>query len=368
MEIFLAEPNIGDKEREYVLDALDSGWINVSGKYVEKLEDELAAYVGASKAALTGSGTAGLMLALKALGIGPGDEVLVPTITFVASTNAVMYAGATPVFIDCDETLNIDPQKISSFLNKNYENNINKATGNTVKAIMPVHIFGNPCDMHSINGIAGHFGLDVIEDACEALGTTIDTGEHAGMASTVGVYSFSFNKMITTGNGGAVVSRDPRIVNKVKYLSTQAKDDPNNWIHGDVGFNFGLSNLLAALGCAQLERITEFLALKAKNFNIYSRELKSYSLIESYNGIPNRWFYAIRSIKSNQIRRELKKKGIQTRPLFYPNHMLDPYRGIQHGEMTFATNLWNEVVNLPCATTITEEEIVRVCDILEQVV
>jgi perosamine synthetase len=360
MGIPLAEPNISQIEKDFVLDALDSGWINTSGPYVKQLQDLIAKRIGARRAVAVANGTSGLFLALKALGVGPGDKVLVPTITFIASINAIIHVGAEPVFFDCDEYLNIKVEDLKAYLETRPSN---------IKAIMPVHIFGNPCDMTAINTLAREHNLVVVEDACEAIGSVSNEG-YCGVSGDIGVFSFSFNKMITSGNGGAVITNRNQIADKIKYWITQSKDDPFNYIHNEVGYNLGLTNLHAALGAAQLTRLGEFLMKKTEVAYRYADMINEERLFlrPSYASRSNFWFIGYDSDHKETLLKRLKDNQIEARPLWLPNHLQIPFSEFEcFGEMTNAMHYSKRVVNLPCSTTLTPKQIEKVCDIIKSI-
>lgn len=358
MGIPLAEPNIGPYERECILDALDSGWINTTGHYVTEFQNLMAKTIGVNRAVATANGTSGLFMALKALDIGPGDKVIVPSLTFVASVNAIMHAGAEPVFIDCDEYLNLNVIDLLNYLS---------TYPSDVKAIMPVHLFGNPCDMKTINRLAHAFGLYVIEDACEALGSKSNDGP-CGASGEIAVLSFSFNKMITSGNGGMVLTHDNLIADKIRYWITQSKDDPINYIHNEVGYNLGMTNILAALGYAQLTRLDELLKRKREIATQYIRRLGIDRLFVTppYAEGSNFWFIAYEANNRQKLQEALKKQEIESRPIFTPNHTQKPFADFECiGSLPNTSYYASRVINLPCSTTITETQISKVCDIIK---
>jgi perosamine synthetase len=253
----LSEPSIGGNEWKYVKECLDTNWVSSAGAFVDRFEAELAAYAGAQYGIATSNGTSALHVALLAVGVLPDDEVIVSTLTFIAPANAIRYVGAWPVFMDADATYwQMDVEKLADFLNngcKWQDGQLkNIATGRRVSAILPVHILGHPCDMDPIIALAEKYGLKVIEDATESLGAQYK--EHAvGTMGHVGCFSFNGNKLLTTGGGGMVVTNDSALAERVRYLTTQAKDDPLEYVHNEVGFNYRLTNIQAAIGCAQLE-------------------------------------------------------------------------------------------------------------------
>ena len=278
----LSVPNFSGNEREYVLKAIEAEWVSTGGEYVQLLEKKIAQYLGIDSAVACQSGTAGLHLALLLAGVKPGDEVIVPALTFIASINPIKYIHAEPVFMDCDDTLNMDLEKLKDFLCNECDqlgnSLINRKTNTKIAAVVIVHVFGNMADVERLMEMAAKFNLKVIEDATEALGTFRTKGTHMGtFAGTVGdfgVYSFNGNKIITTGGGGMLVAKDPALAEKARYLSTQAKDDSVYYIHNDIGYNYRMTNLQGALGVAQLEQLDNFILIKRKNYLLYTKLLQ----------------------------------------------------------------------------------------------
>ena len=323
----LSIPNFEGNERKYVDDALDQGWVSTGGAYITELEEKLAEFLQVKKTAAVQSGTSALHLSLIACGVQPGDMVIVPTLTFIAAVNPVRYQFAEPVFMDCDDSLCMDPQKLRRFCENECVTEDgqlkHKATGKTVKAIVVVHVFGNMADMEAIMDIAQEFHLKVIEDATEALGTQYTKGRYAGkFAGTIGdfgAYSFNGNKIITTGGGGAVTAKDPTEVEHLKYLSTQAKDDPHYYIHNEVGYNYRMTNLQAALGVAQMEE------LQGKNMR--------------------------------DVITTLQERGVQTRAIWGLIHEQLPYQDAIAYEMEKAPYYSSCILNIPSSTQITDDDI-----------
>ena len=340
----LSVPNLKGNELEYITQAVQSEWVSTGGSYITEFEQNIAKYLNTKGAVACQSGTAGLHLALMLSRVEQGDEVIVPTLTFIAAVNPVRYQGAEPIFMDCDDTLNMDMDKLEEFCEKECtltENGlINKKTGKTIKAIVIVHVFGNMADMERLMDIATKYKLKVIEDATEALGTYYTDGEYKGrFAGTVGdfgVYSFNGNKIITTGGGGMLVARDDEMLKKAKYLSTQAKDDERYYIHDEIGYNYRMTNLQAALGVAQLEQLEDFITTKTKNYNIYKaqiNEIKGLSILEfNKNTRPNYWFYSLLINKEkygldrDELLQKLSEQKIQTRPIWGLIHQQKPYK------------------------------------------
>lgn len=373
----LSVPNLKGRELEYVTHAVETEWVSTAGPYVNEFENKLAAYVGAPGAVSCQNGTAGLHIALLLCGVKPGDLVLVPTVTFIAAVNPVRYLGAEPVFIDCDDSLCMDPLKLERFCREECRVQdgalYHKASGKRVPALAVVHVFGNMADMETMMRVAGEFHLKVVEDATEALGTKYITGTYAGRFAgtmgTMGVYSFNGNKIITTGGGGMIVSQDTGLLQKAKHLTTQAKADPENFIHDEIGYNYRLTNLQAALGLAQLEQLETFIAVKHRNYELYREKLSAVpglSILEFREGIrSNYWFYSLYvqasyPKKPAELMAYLKKRGIQTRPIWGLIHEQLPYQGSMAYEIERSVDYWKHVVNLPCSTNLTEEDVEQV--------
>lgn len=375
----LSVPNIKGNAWKYVKSCLDTGWVSTAGGYVETFEKKLAAFTGAPHAVAVVNGTAGLQVALRLCGVEPGDEVIVPTITFIAPVNAVRYLGAEPVFMDCDGFMNLDAARLADFLaagcRRTAKGLVNKKSGRPVKAVVPVHIFGNPCDMEAVMALSRKYGLKVVEDATESLGTRWTAGRckgrHTGTVGHFGVFSFNGNKIITTGNGGMIVTADKKMAEKAKYLTTQAKDDHVRYVHDEIGYNFRLSNLQAALGAAQLELLPGFLKTKKANYELYRRELAGIpglTLVGAPGGTaPNYWFYSLVIDKKlfgldrEGLMAALDKAGIQTRPVWKLNHLQKPYRNSQAWKIERAGWFWDRVLNLPCSTSLKRADVLKVC-------
>lgn len=376
----LSIPNFEGNERKYVDDAVDQGWVSTGGAYINKLEKKLAEYLHVDDVAACQSGTAGLHLALISCGVEPGDIVIVPTLTFIAAVNPVKYQFATPVFMDCDTSLCMDPSKLRKFCQEECHLDgdilVHTATGKTVKAVVVVHVFGNLADMEEIMDIAHTFHLKVVEDATEALGTTYTDGKYAGKyAGTIGdfgVYSFNGNKIITTGGGGAITAKEHGETKHIRYLSTQAKDDPHYYIHNEIGYNYRMTNVQAAIGVAQMEELTSFIERKENNYSYYVQMLKN-----KVNGLrilsfrkgtrSNKWFYAV-ELPMEKMNCDLKtiiielqeQEGVQTRPIWGLIHKQKPYISSIAYEIDKAEYYSERIINIPCSTQLTKIEIEKV--------
>lgn len=375
----LSIPNFEGNEEKYVTDAVRQGWVSTGGAYVDIFEKKIAEYVGTVGAVACQSGTSALHMSLIECGVSQGDIVLVPTLTFIAAVNPVRYVSATPVFMDCDDSLCMDPVKLEEFLRLecSYSDGVlrHNSSKKIVKAIIVVHVFGNLADMEAIMGIAERYHLKVIEDATEALGTRCEYGKYKGkMAGAIGdygAYSFNGNKIITTGGGGMVVSQSRKKIEHLKYLSTQCKDDEHFYIHNEVGFNYRMTNVQAAIGVAQMEELNEFIIRKNKNYDLYCKLLQSTStgyMLPFREGVfSNKWFYSFvlnRETYSKPIKdyiSELQQQGIQTRPIWGLIHEQKPYKNELCYKVERAKYYSESIINLPCSTNITESEIVQVC-------
>lgn len=371
----LAVPNLSSKILENIKETIETGWVSTGGRFIKEFEKKIADYVGVNRAVSCQSGTAGLHLALRVLGIGHCDEVIVPTVTFIAAVNPVKYMNAEPIFIDCDDSLNIDASKLEEFLEDqcHYIDGkvINKKTRKQVKAIVVVHVFGNPANMEKLMKIKEKYKLRLVEDATEALGSYYlkgkYAGKHCGTIGDIGVYSFNANKIITTGGGGMIVSNHDELLEDMAFLSLQAKTDPLYYIHDDIGYNYRMTNIQAAFGVEQIDRIEDFIQAKINNYNLYREGIKN---IEGLGLLPfredtraNHWFYSIvidekkYGMDRDELLVRLNKCGIQTRPLWGLIHKQRPYLGALSYKIEKAFIYEKGLLNLPCSSNLTKEDI-----------
>lgn len=370
----LCEPFLPGRELEYVTDCVNSTWISSNGEHVVRLEKALAEYIGVKYAVACNSGTSALHVSLLLSGVLADDEVLVPTVTFIAPVNAVRYVNAFPVFIDCDEYLNIDVQAVRRFLEEECtvreETTINNTTGRRVSAIVPVHVFGTAADMDAILDIARDYHLVVVEDASESLGS-LYKGRQCGGLAPIGCLSFNGNKIVTSGGGGAILTNDEPVAKQARYLTTQAKEDGIEYVHHSIGYNYRMNNVLAALGLAQLETIEERLANKRANFALYEQALGRDRLIQQPSwSESNRWFYGYLCDDASAKERLLQDciaSNIQVRPLWYPNHLQKPYREMQSYQITRARDFYERLVNLPCSVNLTKDQVEAVVAVVKKV-
>ncbi len=363
----IAEPKLGGNELKYVTECVETNWISSQGSFVRRFEAEFAKLLGVPHALAVSNGTVALHLALAAYGIGPGDEVIVPDLTFAATINAVIYTGATPVIVDvAPDTWNMDPDSVAAAITPR------------TKAIMPVHLYGQPADMGPLLAMAKRRGLVVVEDAAEAVGAAWQ-GTPCGAIGDCGTFSFFSNKLITTGEGGMVVFKDDAIAARARRLRDHGMNPSKRYWHDEVGFNYRLTNLQAAIGCAQLEQIDSFLKRKLEIAAFYESRLSRLAEIETPRILPDvknsYWVFSIIAdtaalgIERDQLIARLSAAGIDTRPLFYCMHEMPPYRGYAgNREFPVSARLSAGGLSLPSSTSITDAELDYVAGTLERIV
>jgi len=370
----LSVPELRGNEWNYVKECLDTNWVSSAGPFVERLESKVAEYVGTKYAVATVNGTAALHVALLIAGLEPDDEMLVSTLTFIAPANAVRYVGAWPAFIDADPNYwQIDPEKVVNFIERDCRwakgELRNKVTGRRVRGIIPVHILGHPCDLDPILGIARKYNLVVIEDASESLGAKYKK-RRIGSLGDIACFSFNGNKVVTTGGGGMIVTNNSEWADKARYLTTQAKDDPINSVHRNIGFNYRLTNVQAALGCAQMERLDEFISTKRLIAGRYGEALDDIPGITCMPIAPwassSFWLYTVLidkekfGIGSRGLMRHLDKLGIQTRPLWQPLHMSPAHCKSYVHSSNIADRVTEDALSLPSSVGLKGEDQERV--------
>lgn len=379
--IYLSIPNFQGNEKKYVDEAIDAEWVSTAGAFIGQFEQEMSKTLDVPQTCACQSGTAGLHLCLRHFGIGTSDIVLVPTLTFIAPINAVMYQSATPVFFDCDDHMCINTKQVEAYLTQEChvkdDRTVENFSGKTVKAIIPVHVFGDHCDMDHLMELAEKYHLYVIEDATESLGGIFSQGKyagfHTGTVGHAGVLSFNGNKIITTGGGGMVISRDAAAVEHIRYLSQQAKNDTLYFVHEEYGYNYRMTNLQAALGLAQLEELNGFLEIKRRNYAYYREKLAAcrYGRILPFasDNSSNHWFYSFAlnhpdAGKRDRLMRYMNDQNIQVRPIWKLNHTQTPFRQFRAMDCSSAQRFYDSVVNIPCSTNLTEAQLDRVCQTL----
>ena len=368
----LAAPELGGREWDYVRECLDSGWVSSAGPFVERFEEAVASYLGAPSAVATVNGTAALHVGLLLAGVGPGDEVLMPTLTFIASANAVRYVGATPVFVDCEPCyLQIDPEKLSQFIERSCVRRdgllVNTTTGRTVKAILAVHVLGHPVDLEPVLELARSHGLVLVEDCAESLGARY-RGTMTGLFGDVACFSFNGNKVVTAGGAGMVVTPHADWAERARYLTTQARDHPYEYVHREIGFNYRLSSLNAAVGLAQMELVDEYVAAKRRIAATYTESLGGMAGVSVLGEAP--WAFStfwlstilLEGAFGRGVIDHLRGRGIEARPIWQPMHLSPAQRGSVATDCSTAERLYAEGVCLPSSVGLAadaQERVVR---------
>jgi len=382
----LSRPNVGDLEIQYTLDVLRSGMLSL-GPTVPKFEQQFASYIGRKHAVAVNSGTSALHLCIRAMGIGSGDEVITSSFSFVASTNCILYEGAVPVFLDIDpESLNLSAEQVRRFLSRRCERNsaghcIDKATGRRVKAILPVHVFGMPCDMDELQSLAREYGLFVIEDACEALGAEY-RGRAAGTFGDAACFAFYPNKQMTTGEGGMIVTDKDAIAEVCRSMRNQGRNEKSEWLdHARLGFNYRLSDIHAALGLAQMARLVDLLAKRRHVAEAYDRELQGIPGLltpRQIHGMKRSWFvYVVQlpSTSGSEVRDEMLRLLRSSRiacQAYFPAIHRQPYmKGLYSspfGRLSETELASDQCLAIPFFSAIAPSQISTVCEALKQAV
>lgn len=379
----LCEPHLGGREWDYVKDCLDTGWVSSVGAYVDRFESMLSEYTGTRRAVACVNGTSAIHIALLVAGVKPGDEVLTSTLTFIAPVNAIRYAGAWPVLIDAESKhWQMDVSKVAAFLESDCTTRdgelYNRHTGRRVSAIVPVHILGHPVDMLPLLELAKKYHLRVIEDATESLGARCH-GQPAGSLADLGCFSFNGNKLLTTGGGGMIVTNDEALAKAAKHLTTQAKCSASEFIHDQVGYNYRLTNVQAAMGCAQMERIQYHLDRKKEIADVYRKAFANHPRIQLFENASwaqsCEWLFSLRfqhlqeNLNRTVIQEKLQALRIGTRPLWQPMHLSPAHADIGCFDCPLASELYDSALSLPCSVGLTSSQqtyvIERLMEILE---
>ncbi|WP_010681182.1 aminotransferase class I/II-fold pyridoxal phosphate-dependent enzyme [Acetivibrio cellulolyticus] len=361
----LSVPYLSGNEWKYIKDCLDTNWVSSVGSYVNLFEEKFSDFIKCRHSIVTVNGTSAIHLALMSLGIKPGDEVIVPSLTFISPVNAIRYVGATPVFCDAlRDTYVMDTRLIEELITEK------------TRAILPVHIYGHPVDMDMVMEIADKYGLYVIEDATESLGS-LYKGKHTGTIGHIGCFSFNGNKLITTGAGGMLVTNDQRLGEYAKYLSNQTKTVlPNGgFYHEEIGFNYRMPNIVAAMGVAQLENIEFHIDAKIRNALFYNEllsEVQGISIPVEKPGIRNiNWLYSVVVEDSygesrDELIKRLKENNIESRPFFMPVHSMPSYKEFRCSKLDTTNELGLKGLNLPSSVSLTKEEIKKICQVIKR--
>jgi perosamine synthetase len=371
----LSVPHLGGNEWNYIKDCLDTNWVSSVGSYVTAFENKVAEFCGVRKAIATSNGTAALHISLILAGVQAGDLIILPNITFVAPANAITYVGARPLLVDIyPDTWQMDLELLEKFFVEETELNndqcIHKASGKRIGALMPVHVLGNVSDMDRLTRLAHDRGLPIVEDATEALGSYYND-KHAGSFGSFGCLSFNGNKIITTGGGGMILCDDEKLAAKAKHLTTQAKSDPREYYHDEVGYNYRLVNILAAMGLAQMEQLPSFLKRKKEIAGKYS---EFFTLIKgaqpqviTKNVSSNYWLYTVRLNEQEAVRTFMGTKKIEVRPFWVPMNQLPAFRqDIYFHSNDISNTVYRNCLSFPCSSGLSNEEQDEVLNALNQ--
>jgi len=370
----LSVPVIKGNEWKYVKDCLDTGWVSSVGAYVDRFEEQMAKLAGRKYAIACVNGTSALHMAFLVAGIKADEEIVMPTLTFAAPAFAARYIGAWPVFIDVEpDHWQMDINKLSEFLEKECRYTggrlVNRHTKRTVRAILAVHVLGHPVDMDELLGLSRKYGLLVIEDVAESIGAKYHQ-QSTGSFGDLACFSFNGNKVITCGGGGMIVTDDKKMAQRIKHLTTQAKSDPIEYLHDEIGFNYRMTNVQAAIGLAQLENLDEYIVLKKKIAGIYDRHLKKIkglSLPQQAPGAESIWWLytvlvdkAVFGKDSRALMKSLAVAGIQSRPLWCPLYKLAPFKDCYAFKIAVVDRLYEQALSLPSSVNLSAEDLQRV--------
>lgn len=371
----LSVPNLSGNEWKYIKECLDTNWVSSVGSYVSLFEKKVAEFCGVRHAIATSNGTAALHVSLLLAGVRQDELVLAPNITFVAPLNAIKYIGANPILIDIDEsTWQMDLSLLKAFLEKETSLSgnkcIHKGTGKRIAAIMPVHVLGNMCDMDHLGQIAAEYHLDIVEDATEALGSYYK-GRHSGSFGKFGCLSFNGNKIITTGGGGMILTDNDELARQAKHITTQAKSRPDEYYHDEVGYNYRLVNILAAMGVAQMEQLPGFLQRKKEVAGAYNEAFKNIEGFCPQQVTPhvqaNYWLYTAKVPNQAAVRKFLQGNGLEVRPFWVPMNQLPAFRdNIYFQKNDVSDKVYQSCLSFPCSTGINDEEVATVIRLMKQ--
>jgi|TARA_Y100000294_G_scaffold29021_1_gene24436 aminotransferase in exopolysaccharide biosynthesis len=390
--INLHEPLIVGNEKKYIKNCLENNWVSSAGKYVNIFERKIAKYTKVKYAVACINGTSALQLSLKLVGVKKDDEVIVPSITFIAPVNAIHYNGAKPIFMDCDKYYTIDENKTINFINKEtititknlsgQKKNVtfNKKTRKRISAIIIVHVFGNAAKFSNLINLCKKKNIALVEDAAESIGTFYNSNKynkkHTGTIGNVGCLSFNGNKIITTGGGGMILTNNKKIAQRAKYLTTQAKDNSIYSIHNEVGYNFRLTNIQAALGLAQLELLPKYIQKKQSIHKRYKKiinTINNLSISDSPDFATSNYWLNILEISKKLTKKKLsklinylKKNGIEVKPLWYPNHLQKKYKDCQKYKIKNINKIYLNRLCLPSGVGLTNKQQNFICKKLKK--
>lgn len=373
--VLLSGPNINGNEWKYVKDCLDTGWVSSVGSYVTEFENQISNYVGSKYSVAVSSGTTALHLSLLISGVKSDDLVLTTNLTFIATLNAIKYVGASPILIDVDQyTWQMDLDLLGEFLDSKTEIRDNecilKSTGQRIKAIVPVHVLGNMCDMSRLISICKNYNILIIEDAAESIGSSFK-GKHSGTFGELGCLSFNGNKIITCGGGGMIITDNKVLADRAKHLSTQAKADNFEYFHDEVGYNYRLTNIASAIGLAQLEQLDDFIQKKHQIRDFYLNTLSDIGDIRfqdvDKNVNSNWWLFTISTNNQKKLLMSLNEKRLQSRPFWVPMNKLPMFKNeLYISKHNISEKVYNNSLSIPCSTYISEKELTLVVDCIKK--
>jgi len=373
--LLLSGPNIAGNEWKYVKDCLDTGWVSSVGAYVDQFEKMSAAFAGTKYAVATSSGTTALHICLILMDVKADDYVIAPNITFIATCNAIKYTGADPILIDTDSgNWQMDLDLLEQFFEEETEQRNGvcyyKKDGRRIPVLMPVHVLGNICNMDRLMALANKNNVTVIEDSTEALGSYYK-GKHAGSFGLMGTFSYNGNKIITTGGGGMIVTNDEALAIKAKHLTTQAKSDPFEYVHDEIGYNYRLVNVAAAMGVAQMEQLPGFIKRKKEIMSFYKNELGGIGDIKfqevSDDVNPNNWLPTIMTEKQKDVLKILNDNKMQSRPFWVPMNQLRMFtNNIFYNKHNRSNFVYQRCLSIPCSTNITDADLKAVCEKIKE--
>jgi perosamine synthetase len=374
--ILLSGPNISGNEWTYVKECLDTAWVSSVGAYVDRFERMVADFAGAKYGIAAVNGTAALHIALELSGVKRNDYVIAPNVTFIASINAIKYTKAKPILMDIDpHTWQMDLDLLAEFLEKDtyIKNGFSylKKDNRRIPVIMPVHVLGNMGDMDKLVKIAEKHKLTIIEDSTEAIGSTFK-GKHSGTFGKIGTFSFNGNKLITTGGGGVIVTDDEAIAKRAKHITTQAKSDPFEYLHDEIGYNYRLVNVLAAIGVAQMEQLPKFIERKKEIDAFYKKELTGVGDITFQKVSPdvdaNCWLFTFKTEKQKELLKVLNAAKMQSRPFWVPMNQLPMFKKDLFVNKTNQSDyVYKHCLSIPCSTYITNEELIAICTKIKEI-
>jgi len=373
--VLLSGPNLGGNELKYVTECIETEWVSSVGSYVSKFEEMLAEQSGSKYGIATSSGTTALHTCLNLHGVTREHYVITTNVTFVATLNSIKYTGASPILIDINEdTWQMDLNLLEKFLEEECamqgNNLVLKADGKVVKAIMPVHVLGNMCNMEKFMDIVSKYNLIVIEDATESLGSSYN-GKHAGTFGSMGCFSFNGNKLITCGGGGMIVTDDEELARRAKHITTQAKSDPKEYFHDEIGYNYRLTNVAAAIGVGQMEQLPQFLKRKEEVKNFYFENLSGVGDIKFQHVqdhvVHNWWLFTIKTSNMRTLLQNLNAEKLQSRPFWVPMNKLPMFKDdLYYNQNDVSGQVYQDCISIPCSTNIKDEEMERVVKVIRE--